>query len=811
MDFTLAAVIQTLKLLVILGLLSAKALAQTCVVSGFVGDSSGKAIPNAQLQIKELQLTARSNAAGAYDFTEVPKGQYTLVCFSAGKAPQEVNIQPKAENLTVNFSLKNRVEELKAYEVRDKQNEAFGVSRLNAVHDFGIYEGKKSELVTLNETGANLATNNPRQVFSKVTGLNIWESDGAGLQLGIGGRGLSPNRTASFNVRQNGYDISADALGYPESYYTPPAEALESIEIVRGAASLQYGTQFGGLLNFRFKNGSYSKKAELISRQTVGSWGFFNSFNSLGGTTGRLNYYSFVQYKRGNGYRENSGFEQFTGYFSGVFDITDTWQMRAEFTRMNYLARQAGGLTDKNFEEDSRQSFRNRNWFQVDWNLASIQLTHRFNSRTELNIKNFGLIATRKTVGNLERINVADLGGNRTVIDGQFQNLGSETRLLHRYSLGKQMQVFLGGLRIYSGETTANQGFGTDGSDANFNMLAGEPDQSSYTFPNLNVALFAEHIFRIGKRFSITPGLRYEYISTSSSGYYKSYVYDFAGNLITESRSDEESQRIRRFIIGGIGLAYNLKEAELYGNFSQNYRAINFSDLRVVNPNFVVDPDIIDEKGFTADLGIRGLVGKRMRYELTGFFISYDDKIGQILTTAGAPLYNNIRFRTNVSDAENFGIESFLEWNVLEADSAGKRPKLSVFVNTAYVNARYVRTNDSSIRGKKVEMVPPVIFRCGTELNYKGFGINMSYAYTAAHFSDATNAVLTATAVEGSIPAYHVADLSLSYSFKRYMLQLSCNNALNEQYFTRRAESYPGPGIIPADGRAFFLSLQIKI
>jgi Fe(3+) dicitrate transport protein len=43
------------------------------------------------------------------------------------------------------------------------------------------------------------------------------------------------------------------------------------------------------------------------------------------------------------------------------------------------------------------------------------------------------------------------------------------------------------------------------------------------------------------------------------------------------------------------------------------------------------------------------------------------------------------------------------------------------------------------------------------------------------------------------------------------MLQLSCNNALNEQYFTRRAESYPGPGIIPADGRAFFLSLQIKI
>ncbi|MDV7393727.1 hypothetical protein RZS08_20285, partial [Arthrospira platensis SPKY1] len=118
--------------------------------------------------------------------------------------------------------------------------------------------------------------------------------------MGIGGRGLSPNRTANFNVRQNGYDISADALGYPESYYTPPLEALDRIELVRGAASLQYGTQFGGMLNFRFKKGAADKPVEVVSRQTAGSWGFFNSFNSVGGTVakGKLNYYSYLQYKR---------------------------------------------------------------------------------------------------------------------------------------------------------------------------------------------------------------------------------------------------------------------------------------------------------------------------------------------------------------------------------------------------------------------------------------------------------------------------------------------------------------------------------
>ena len=102
--------------------------------------------------------------------------------------------------------------------IRDQSGAESAAARLNNVENFGIYAGKKTEVVALQQLIANTATNNPRQIYGRITGLNIWESDGAGLQLGIGGRGLSPNRTANFNTRQNGYDISADALGYPESY-----------------------------------------------------------------------------------------------------------------------------------------------------------------------------------------------------------------------------------------------------------------------------------------------------------------------------------------------------------------------------------------------------------------------------------------------------------------------------------------------------------------------------------------------------------------------------------------------------------------
>lgn len=116
-----------------------------------------------------------------------------------------------------------------------------------------IYTGKKNEVIQLNRLNADLSTNNTRQVFAKVPGMSIWENDGSGIQVGVATRGLSPNRSWEFNVRQNGYDISSEVFGYPETYYTPPMEALEKIEVIRGAASLQYGPQFGGLLNYRIK------------------------------------------------------------------------------------------------------------------------------------------------------------------------------------------------------------------------------------------------------------------------------------------------------------------------------------------------------------------------------------------------------------------------------------------------------------------------------------------------------------------------------------------------------------------------------
>ncbi|MCB0633208.1 MAG: TonB-dependent receptor, partial [Lewinella sp.] len=550
------------------------------VLSGLVLDKADHSpLIGAHISFPELDRRTVTDIDGHFSLVNLPEGDYQLVISYAGKTTYRETIQLVKGQQRIRIQLEDEAQLLTQVNVRADQEESFGLARLRAVEGVAIYEGKKSEVVVLNDLAANLAANNPRQVYGRVAGLNIWESDGAGLQLGIGGRGLSPNRTANFNTRQNGYDISADALGYPESYYTPPTEALDRIQVVRGAASLQYGTQFGGMLNFVFKRPPSDKKISLVSRQTIGSYGFLGTYNQLAGTLadGQFSYFAYYQYKQGNGWRPNSGFDMHNAFAALQWKPTDRLGFGLELTRMHYLAQQGGGLTDALFERDARASYRERNWFQVDWNLLAFTLDYRLSERTRLNVRNFGLLAGRQSLGVLSPINVTDFGENRDLIEGSFKNMGNETRLLHRYRIGTQEHTFVAGFRLYRGLTSARQGTGNDGSGPDFYFLDPENiDKSDYTFPNTNYAVFAEHIFRLGNHWSLTPGIRYEYIHTRAEGYYQQQVYDAAGNLVAESRQEEATSRKRGFLLMGLGASWKPSDKyEFYANFSQNYRAIN--------------------------------------------------------------------------------------------------------------------------------------------------------------------------------------------------------------------------------------------
>lgn len=757
------------------------------------------------------EQTRITDSLGRYEFGPLQRGEYELRIEIEGQPhPASWKVAVTDQDVVQDLAVANSAFDMGSIQILEHAN---SVNWMRNVDGMGIYAARKCELINLDQVTANLATNNARQIFNRVAGLNIWENDGGGLQLGIGGRGLSPNRSSNFNTRQNGYDIAADALGYPESYYSPPMEALRRIEVVRGAASLQFGTQFGGMVNFIFKEGPKDKKLEFTTRQTGGSYGFFGSFNSIGGTVGKLNYYAFYQGKRGNGWRENAGFQQHTAFGSVKWQVTKRLRIGGEYTYMHYVAQQPGGLTDAMFGRDPRQSIRDRNWFQVNWNLAALTADVDLGSHTQLNMRTFGLHAKRDALGFLGAINRLDPGGNRDLITGNFDNFGNETRLMHKYDLMQRPAALLVGTRYYQGHTTNDQGAANAGNGPDFQLLhPALPEQSAYVFPSRNFAAFAEQVFYLTSRWTASPGIRYEYIHTASMGSYTLRNTDLAGNVIYEARIADQQQRNRSVWLAGLGTAYKPSDRlELYGNLSRNYRAITFNDMRVVNPNFQINPNLRDEKGYNADLGFRGGVGNWLEFDLSAFYLRYRDRIGQVLMT-DTLTYRYYRYRTNVADSRNLGVECFAEADVLKLLKVNApATRLAIFGNFAWINAKYVRSKEAAFDGKWVELVPPVNLKTGVSYRHKSLKASLQWSYVAGQYSDATNAVSSPNAVEGFIPAYHVLDASAGYTWKWFTLEGSCNNALNHMYFTRRAAAYPGPGIIPSDGRSFFLTLQFKI
>lgn len=800
--------------IVLVLLLSIASHAQYKISGRVTNANTNQPVNQVEVYDKVSGLKATTNTLGYYEF-ETEKKSITLVFFSYEFEVTETTVSI-SENTEINIVINPLAVKLSEVEITARKAKVFELSRLKDVEGTAIYAGKKTEVILVDQSMANLASNNARQLYSQVAGLNIYQNDDAGLQLNIGGRGLDPNRTANFNTRQNGYDISADVLGYPESYYTPASEGLKEIQVIRGAASLQYGTQFGGLINFKMKEPNPNKPIELITRNTLGSFDLYTNFTSLSGTKDKFSYYTYFNYKKGDGFRPNSEFESKNLFAHLSYQFNDKTKLTGDVTYMRYLAQQGGGLTDTMFENDPYQSNRSRNWFQVDWLLYNIKLAHEFSERTNFTFNFFGLNASRDALGfRTNRVDQIDPGAERDLIKGDFKNFGFETRLLSKYKVAEKDGTFLIGGKFYKADNYQQQGPGSDGIGPNFNFYTEEypnySNQSQFDLPNLNVAIFGENIFYVSDKFSVTPGFRFEYIRTQSEGFYKYINTDAAGNVIFEETLEDNQDFDRSFVLLGLGLSYKPTISfEAYGNISQNYRSVTFSDINIINPAFAINPNITDEKGFTADLGIRGNYKSILSYDLGIFGLFYNGRIGFVQKVQSDNSIKNER--GNVGDAVMFGVESLFDFNLKKIINLNNDFSFNYFVNTSIISSEYTESDQIGVKGNKVEFVPDLNLKTGLKFGYEDLSASVQYTYLSQQFTDATNSVEgSISGVIGEIPSYDVLDVSLSYTYKRFKLETGINNLLNNAYFTRRATGYPGPGIIPSEPRTWYTTLQIKI
>ena len=672
-----------------------------------------------------------------------------------------------------------------------------------------IYAGKKSALIVLDNVKGNVVNNTMRQVLAKVPGVHVWESDPSGIQIGIAARGLSPNRSWEFNVRQNGYDIAADPFGYPEAYYNPQLQAVQRIEVVRGQGSLQYGPQFGGLVNYILRNGSdIDKPFQFETQQTTGSNGLYNSYNAIGGKTGKVNYYSFFDHRNGDGFRQNSRYHTNAGYGTVTYNITPKFSLTAEVMHQQIRSQQPGGLPDSLVYADAKKSFRSRNWFDISWTTPAMIANYVINDNTRWNTKLFATIGNRNSVGftksitTRDTINAATKDYNNRVLNADdYRNYGLESRIITNYTLGKIQHTLSGGIRLYTGTTSrVADGKGSTGSDYDMTVIGNYGRDIKFT--SHNVAAFVENIFRVGKKLLVIPGIRYEWLQGSAEGRdgFTATGQEIKLQSVTRSRS---------FVLAGLGAEYHLtKNTEFYSNYSQAYRPIQFANLQAPPTTDVVDPNLKDAKGYNVDLGYRGRVKDYLQFDISGYYLQYNNRVGAI-TPTGA----NYRLITNVGNSTSKGFEGYAEIDLVRAFTKNKKTELSIFASYGYTDATYSGNHkDAQTKGKKVENAPVNILRGGVTGGYHNLAVSAQVSYVGNTYSDANNTVKpTANGQSGLIPSYTVTDLTGTYKFSKNLnLKTGINNLFDKRYFTRRAGGYPGPGALPGDGRTFFISVGAK-
>lgn len=684
------------------------------------------------------------------------------------------------------------------------------INRLPDEQNGFLNSGKKSEVVTIGATNANIAIKTGRQLFAKIPGVFVYDMDGSGNQLNISTRGLDPHRSWEFNIRQNGVLINSDMYGYPASHYSAPMESYEKIELIRGTGSLQYGAQFGGMINYVSKKPDTSKAFTFESYNTAGSFGLLSTYNAISGTNKKFSYYAYYYRRHSSGYRKNSQSDADAQFVQLQYQFNEKILLKAEFGRSKYLYQIPGPLNDSMFYTDPTTSTRSRNYFSPDIYVPSLALNWKISNKTKAIITTSGIFGNRSSVQFDAFANVQDAIDpatvnykNRQVDIDRFNSRTLEFRLLHDYSIGKVKSKLSVGTVYMNNDLHRQQlGKGTTGTDYDLTLV--EPGFGrDIHFKTGNIALFAENLFQINPRWTISPGIRFETGKSKMNGVIKYYTVN---PLPTTIKHD--------FVLVGVSSQYLLAiENTMYGGISQAYRPVIFKDIVPASTYEQIDKNLKDASGYNAEIGIRGKLLNHLQYDISYFRIIYNNRLGTLV------LQNNsgqsYTYKTNIGNSRTNGLEVFVQYKFPLTNNlfAG------LFTSTAYMDAKYTTgqvstgTSNKSISGNKVEAVPKWISRNGLDILYKGFSCTILYSYTSSTFSDALNTVTPpASGAKGFTPAYSIWDFNASLrTNSHFTIRTGINNLFDKQYFTKRPTFYPGPGIWPGDGRNVYVTLGIKL
>ncbi len=290
--------------------------------------------------------------------------------------------------------------------------------------------------------------------------------------INIGYRGLDSQRSESTQMLKDGVSIKNEQFGFPESHYAPILDAVDRIEFIRAGASLQFGPQPGGAINFVTKMPRRDKSFEFLTKNVFGSDELFQNFTSVDGTVGSLGYYGYYDHRKRDGFRANSDYEVNAGSLKLVYDVSSDSRLILTLDAYEEEHGEPGGLIavpvfDEDgllvpgialYDVDRNVTTRFFDRFRLERYYAVLEYQKFISVFTQLDIKAF--------VGYLSRFSKRQRGGDFGIApdpnpepgsDASTNDIqlredwtqGAELRLRHDYNFLGDTSTLAGGLYFY--------------------------------------------------------------------------------------------------------------------------------------------------------------------------------------------------------------------------------------------------------------------------------------------------------------------------------------------------------------------------
>lgn len=447
----------------------------------------------------------------------------------------------------------------------------------------------------------------------RVPGINIKGEEETAVVVNIGMRGL-PADSSKTLILEDGVPVAPSLFLGNGRYYNPRIQRMESIEVLKGAASLRYGpSTIGGVINYITKT---PEDGVAVSGR-VGSFGLREGTVELGATNPAGDAYFGVVYTNAeaDGF-QNKGYKMDDLMVKAGMAIGDNQMVGVKFSQSNndanisyrglFIDDYNAGKTYNPAPDDYFLTERTAFDVNHEWDINSdIRLnTLVYWSQVSRDYWRFGVTNNNADSPQTGQWNYTDAvnGNNRS-----FERQGVDSRLTFNHDLfGIQNEAEVG-VR-YMEETMNNQGVNATRDNPRSGTTAGSHSTEKAT----SLALFAQNRFVVNDKLAITPGVRVE---------------QYEQSRVNEKNRASSAKTSNTEVLPGVGATYQLMPmAQVFGGVYKAFSPAQTGDALAAVGGVFVDQQLEAERSVNIEIGVRG-ANERFYYEATAFQMDFDNQI----------------------------------------------------------------------------------------------------------------------------------------------------------------------------------------